>query len=435
MDDPTSLLFGLDCFKVLAVARVAGGGRQAVRVVIETRRREAACPQCGVLSSRVKDRALVRIRDLPASGQQVQLWWRKRRLVCAELACPRRSFTEVTEEIPPRARLTARLREHLARAIAQSNRAVAEVAREHDVSWHAAHRALVAAAARWLPAPQPVSVLGIDETRARSVRWVLEPAGWKRSDPWMTSFVDAGGDGSTTTGVLLGLAPGRSGTCVADWLAEQTQAFRDAVRTVVIDPSAPYASGVRRALPQAAIAVDKWHLVRLANQALTQVRQRVTRERHARRGTLQDPVWTHRRMFLTAADRLSKRQLARLKTVLALDDPTGEVGAAWAVKERLRMLLNEPSPERIRHRLWQFYDAAARADTPETTRLATTIETWWPAIHVALTQDVTNARTEGFNRVIKQTKRVACGFRNMTNYRRRIMAHIALTRPRRDAAA
>ena len=53
---------------------------------------------------------------------------------------------------------------------------------------------------------------------------------------------------------------------------------------------------------------------------------------------------------------------------------------------------------------------------------------------VALTEDVTNARTEGFNRIIKQTKRVGCGFTNMDNYRRRIMVHIALTRGQRPAA-
>ena len=99
------------------------------------------------------------------------------------------------------------------------------------------------------------------------------------------------------------------------------------------------------------------------------------------------------------------------------------------------MLLVEHDPDRIRHRLWQFYDAAARADVPEATRLATTIETWWPTILTALTRRVTNARTEGFNRVIKQTKRVACGFRNMDNYERRIMVHIALTRTRPEAAA
>ncbi|NNG36044.1 transposase, partial [Nakamurella aerolata] len=63
-----------------------------------------------------------------------------------------------------------------------------------------------------------------------------------------------------------------------------------------------------------------------------------------------------------------------------------------------------------------------------------TIDTWWPAIQIALTEGVSNARTEGYNRIIKQTKRVACGFRNMTNYRRRIMIHIAVTRQRPTAA-
>jgi hypothetical protein len=58
-------------------------------------------------------------------------------------------------------------------------------------------------------------------------------------------------------------------------------------------------------------------------------------------------------------------------------------------------------PALERHRLWRFYDACARAEMPETSRLATTIDTWWPAIAVALAEQVTNARTEGFNRIIK----------------------------------
>ena len=239
--------------------------------------------------------------------------------------------------------------------------------------------------------------------------------------------------------MLRGLAPGRSGACVRSWLAAQTAQFRAGIELVVIDPSAPYASGIRTALPHARIAVDHWHLVRLANDPVlgdmvTEVRQRVARERHGRRGITADPVWAHRRMLLTAGDRLSRRQLTRLREVLDTDDPTDEIGAAWGCKELLRQLLAEHDPERIRHRLWRFYDACARADMPETTRLATTVETWWPAIAVALAEQVTNARTEGFNRIIKQVKRVGCGFRNIDNYQRRIMAHIAVTRPRRDAA-
>src|SRR3954471_20252424 len=68
MDETTSVLFGLDDHRVLDVVRV---GDRVVRVLIETIEREGACPSCGVLSSRVKDRPLVRLRDLPASGQRV----------------------------------------------------------------------------------------------------------------------------------------------------------------------------------------------------------------------------------------------------------------------------------------------------------------------------------------------------------------------------
>src|SRR5215213_6076037 len=213
MDETTSVLFGLDDHRVLDVVRV---GDRVVRVVIETIEREGACPACGVLSARVKERPLVRLRDLPASGQRVQLWCRRRRLACREPACPRLSFTQASAQVPARARVTTRLRAWLAEAIAGSNRAVADVAAEHRVSWHTAHRALVAAAARWLPKPAPTRVLGIDETRARTVRWILEEAGahrvWRRSDPWMTSFVDAD---PTRAGLLLGLAPGRSGRACA----------------------------------------------------------------------------------------------------------------------------------------------------------------------------------------------------------------------------
>ena len=127
-----------------------------------------------------------------------------------------------------------------------------------------------------------------------------------------------------------------------DWLGEQTDAFRKKVQIVVIDPSAPYASGIRAALPDALIAVDGWHLVALANQMVTEVRQRVTRDQLGRRGTARDPVWVNRRLLLTGADHLSPKQWNRLSRMLDAHDPTHQIGAAWGVKERLRMLLTEP---------------------------------------------------------------------------------------------
>jgi len=429
LSDPASVLFGLEAeFRVVSIGRT---GPAAVQLIMEQTAREGPCPACGVVSSAVKDRPLVRIKDLPASGQLVELWWRKRRLLCAEPLCPRRSFTQIADAIRPRARVTERLRDKLASAIATSNRAVSDVAAEYGVSWPTAHKALIAAAARWLPEPAPTTVLGIDETRSRSVRWILEETGWKRSDPWLTSFVDCT---PGRPGPLLGLAPGRTGACVKEWLEAQSDAFRKRIEVVVIDPSAPYASGIRAALPGVRIAVDKWHLVALANTMLTEVRQRVTRTLLGRRGTTADPIWLNRQMLLTGAEHLSAKQWRRLWRTFDDCDPTKEVQAAWAVKERLRLLLAESEPSKIRWRLADFYEAAIDAQLPETTRLANTIQTWFPAILVALREDVNNARTEGFNRIIKQVKRAGCGYRNMINYQRRILTHIAVTRPHRSAA-
>jgi transposase len=59
---------------------------------------------------------------------------------------------------------------------------------------------------------------------------------------------------------------------------------------VAIDPCAVYRSAITGALPDAVIVVDHFHLVRLANQAVTKVRQRVTREHLGRRGTTKDPA-------------------------------------------------------------------------------------------------------------------------------------------------
>jgi len=343
--------------------------------------------------------------------------------------CPRRSFTQAAAAVRPRGRITERLRDKLAAAVAASNRSVADVAAEYGVSWPTAHQALVVAAARWLREPEPTAVLGIDETRFRSVRWILEGVRWKRADPWLTSFVDCTPD---QPGTLLGLAPGRTGGCVRDWLGEQSEEFRRRIEIIVIDPSAPYASGIRAALPGVQIAVDKWHLV--AHAMVTEVRQRVTRTLLGRRGTVADPLWVNRRLLLTGAEHLTTKQWHRLWRSFDACDPTKEIQAAWAVKERLRLLLDEREPSKIRRRLADFYQATIDVQLPEATRLADTIQTWWPAVLTALLNDVHNARTEGFNRIIKQTKRVGCGYRNMINYQRRILSHIAVTRPHRSAA-
>ena len=109
------------------------------------------------------------------------------------------------------------------------------------------------------------------------------------------------------------------------------------------------------------------------------------------------------------------------------NDPSCQILSAYIAKEELRQLLSAAADHaddaEIRTRLYRFYSWCADTTIPELHRLATTIETWWPAILAFLHTGLTNARTEGYNRLVKQVKRVACGFRNPENSRRRIRFH------------
>jgi hypothetical protein len=80
-------------------------------------------------------------------------------------------------------------------------------------------------------------------------------------------------------------------------------------------------------------------------------------------------------------------------------------------------------PHLTRHRLHRFLAWCIDSQIPELLTLATTIDTWWPEINAFIATGITNARTEGYNRLVKQVKRAACGFRNTENSARRIRFH------------
>ena len=388
----------------------------------------ARCPACRVVSTSGKDWVLTRPRDLPCGGGVGRGAVAQAALAVPHAEhCPRQTFTEQVVQVPAGMRTTTRLRRALAVAV-EDGRDQSEVAAAHGVSWPTVQRAVVVHGAVELVEPEPTAVLGMDETRFGRPRWL--PDGhhddgrirWIRTDPWETGFVDITGAQS-----LLGQVDGRRAQrCRPGW-RRAPQSSGERIEVVLIDPHAGYAAAVRAALPDAAIAVDHFHLIMLANKAVTAVRQRVTRELLGRRGRKLDPVWANRRLLLRGRERLSQAALARMWNGCVDHDPSGQILSAWIAKEELRALCATAATgghcEDIGRRLWAFYSWCADADIPELTTLAETIETWWPAIEVFLTTGLTNARTEGTNRLIKQVKRAACGFRNRDNYRRRVRLH------------
>src|SRR5512135_1564406 len=169
MSDATSLLFDLPGFRVVSCALAPLGVR---RVVVMQTAAGHACPRCGVLvGGKLYDHRESRVKDLPMGSRPLLVVWRKRRYRCAQRGCPQQIFTERSAQVPPRYRLTGRLRSRLEQAASGSARALSDVAAEYGVSWWSVHRALVDAAAARSSGLPPVRMLGPDETRARRVRW------------------------------------------------------------------------------------------------------------------------------------------------------------------------------------------------------------------------------------------------------------------------
>ena len=111
-------------------------------------------------------------------------------------------------------------------------------------------------------------------------------------------------------------------------------------------------------------------------------------------------------------------------TLVDLGDPGYGMLAAYKAEGLLRAVpacvRADPSRHRVHRRLCAFYHWCAATDLTELYTLASTIEQWWPAIEAFPCTGITNARSEGFNRVGKLVARNAYGCRNPVNQRLRV---------------
>jgi len=192
---------------------------------------------------------------------------------------------------------------------------------------------------------------------------------------------------------------GRTADDAAYWLAQGSPAWRDAIEVVAIDMCSIYASAVRRALPNAQLVVDLFHVVQLAVKMTGDVRRRAVREKYGRRGRSGDPEYGVKGLLVRNLEHLHPGQFAKVMDTLSADRHGQQIAAAWIGKEKLRDVLNlrarasgsTPSERDVRGRLASFYDwCAQNDDIAELLTLARTISRWGDEIVAAVLTGVTN---------------------------------------------
>ena len=127
---------------------------------------------------------------------------------------------------------------------------------------------------------------------------------------------------------------------------------------MVIDPYQPYATAVAQALPEARLVVDHFHVIRLANAALDEVRRRVQHTTLGHRGRKPDPLYRIRRRLLTGHEHLDPAGSARMLAWLEIGDPDGEVAACYLASihrfgSGVGLWMDACSPESSRDCVWR----------------------------------------------------------------------------------
>lgn len=413
--DPTrmlALVVGLPGVDVLGVEDDVEG---PIGLLIEkTLTAPVLCGACGS-PAWVNDRRTVELVDLPAFGRPTRLWWRKRRFRCS-IGCGRGTWTEADTAIAwPRFALTDRAGRWVTRQVGRHGRAVSDVAAELGCDWHTVNDAVIAYGTALVDDDPDrlgaVAALGLDETL------FCKTGSWHRQY-WCTSIVDVGGGG------LLDVVAGRTAAGPSAWIMARDQAWRDAVRYGVLDLSGPYRKTFNTVLADVVQVADPFHVVKVANTALDEVRRRVQNETLGHRGHRDDPLYRARRLLTKAHERLDDKGGTKLAGLLQAGDPRHEVRDAWHAKEVVRSIydINDPG-------LAEDFVTQLAADLQDTTmpfevrRLGRTLKRWKAQIVAWHTAQVTNGPTEAANNLIKRVKRGGFGFTRFRNYRIRVLLY------------
>ena len=337
------------------------------------------------------------MRDLPIAGRVTQQAWRKRRDRCPDCG---RTFTESHPELPARWRVTRRFRRRLLERV-RGGAAHAEVARcERTTCYQVAHSFRAGAqdevAAR--RDARPARRLSLDEAhhrRGRELATVISDLDHRR---------------------VIEVLDGRSRRRVERYLRSLSEAQRQAIEVVSIDPYEAYRQAIGNELPGARIVVDHFHLVRGANTALDSVRRERQRE-HARRRPKgarrsgKDASWRHdlypaRHRLLKARERLTERERRRL---IALFEREPLLAEAWALKEAFRSIYRATDRTEAERRLDRFLAAVERAQLPAFTAFAEGVRLWRAELLAYFAEPTTNGYAEGVINKVKLIKRRAYG--------------------------
>ena len=358
---------------------------------------ELKCPQCG--GSNISRRGTVprRWSALPIGNRPVTVFANVPRIECHDcetepvvsvpFADSRRSYTRSFERLVLDLRQSMTLRD-VARHLNISDWMVRDI----EKRWLGKHFAK--------PPLKGLRHIAIDEIST------------KKGHKYLTVVMDL------QSGAVVFVGDGKGADALNPfWIS--LKASHAKVEAVAIDMSAAYYQAVTQNLPEAAIVFDWFHIVKLLNDKLSQLRRDLYREAtdQLQRKVLKGIRW----LLLKRSENLDedRNELERLRAALKLNE---SLAAAYYLKEDLRLLWEEPTQQAASRFLDDWIRMAEATGIRVLKSFARTLARYRRGILAWYDYPISTGPLEGTNNKIKTLKRQAYGFRDQEYFKLKIMA-------------
>lgn len=373
--------------------------QQEIRVRVEHRRGvKFCCPECQT--------------ELPCYDHGEERRWRhldscqfKTMLVAQppRVQCPEHGVKTVTLPWAERNSRFTMLFERLAIDVLLATQTIqgaqAILRASWDELWLLAEKAVRRGKARKTPKPLPR--IGIDEKAFR------------KGHDYVTLIYDL--DQSTVEAISDGNDTAAGNACFSQLSATQLAA----VEAVAMDMSAAYVQAAKQNIPLAEekIVHDRFHVMKLANEAVDKVRRA---ERRQQKSDGDDHLKGTRYLWITSQENLTDQQRERFEESYQRNLETGK---AWGYKELLRDLWHHDTATAATAFFQDWYKRVIHTTLKPLKKVARTIRNRLANVVSYCTHGITNAVAEGINSKIMSIKRGAGGFRNPDNFKTAIFFH------------
>ncbi len=365
-----------------AWVRSVAFGREAIVVRVVRKRRRHGCSRCAFTTASSYDGRTCRWRHLALGKWAVIVEADLRRVRCPEHGV----LVEAVEWAAPDSRFTLDFEDLVAWLAREMN--LSAVMRLVHVSWRTVGRIVRRVVGRKLDRDRLDALYSIG----------LDEVSYRKGHKYLSVVV------GHATGTPAWIGEGRSRETVGKFFDELGPERSGRLSLVSMDMSAAYIHEVRARAPQAVIAFDPFHVVKLANDAVHELRRSEARSLRAtpHADVLKGTRWA----LLKAPENLTPLEEARLAEVSKLNR---RVYRGYLLKEELRALYACSLSSAAAH-LDAWLRWAWRSRLRPFTRLARTLKEHRDGILAAIDWGVSNSKLEGINNRIGVLKHRAYGF-------------------------